>query len=108
MKLDKESVKNLPKLKSKVVELDGYQVRILEMTIKQQLKIEEILQNKSSNGDIVGPVLKFCVVDDDNQPLFDDVTIEHLSAGFAAKLFQECIAHNSIDEKELEGRAKNF
>lgn len=107
MRLTKDNVNKLPLVKNKVVVIDDFEIKIRQMTIKQQLELEEILQNKKSNNEIVVPVITYCVVDDNDEPLLDSDMINNLSAAFVAKLFQECIAYNCLDEKELENRAKN-
>lgn len=108
MKLNKDNLKGLLSRKSKEVNVGGYDIRIIEMTIPQQLEIERILKDKQSNADLLAPVLKFSVVDDNDQPLLDDETINALPASIAANIFKHCIELNSITEKELENRAKNF
>lgn len=107
MKLSKDNVKGLSKRKSKEVVVGEYEIRIIEMTIPQQLEIESVLESKKSNSELLIPVLKYSVVDEHDQPIFDDEAINSLPASLAATLFQHCIELNSIDEKELENRAKN-
>lgn len=107
MKLSKANIKGLLNRKSKEVRVGEYDIRIIEMTIPQQLEVEKILKDKQSNADLLLPVLKFSVVDDNDQPLLDDETINSLPASIAANIFKHCIELNSITEKELEDRAKN-
>lgn len=107
MKLTKDNVKNLTNRRSKIIHVGEYEIKIIEMTIPQQLEIESILKEKKSNSDLIIPVIKFSVVDDNNQMLLDDEIINNLPAHVAAELFKHCIEFNSIDEKDLENRAKN-
>lgn len=107
MKLTKDNMKGLTSRTSKTITVGEYEIRIIEMTIPQQLEIERIIQAKKSNSELLLPVLKFSVVDENDNPILDDDTINSLSANTAATIFQECIALNSISDKELEARAKN-
>jgi hypothetical protein len=107
MKLTRDNMQGLLKRRTKEIKVGEYEIKIIEMTIPQQLEVESILQNKKSNSDLLIPVLKFCVVDDDNQPMLDDEMVKGLPAGTAATIFKQCIELNSITEKELENRAKN-
>ncbi len=107
MKLTRDNVKGLLTRKSKEVKVGDYEIRIIEMTIPQQLEVEKILQDKKNNSDLLFPVLKFSVVDENDQPLLDDDIINSLPAGTASSIFKHCIEINSITEKELEDRAKN-
>jgi hypothetical protein len=107
MKLTKDNVKGLFDRKTKEVKVGGYEIRIIEMTIPQQIEVEAILKDNKSNAALIAPVLKFSVVDDNNELLLDDEMIKSLPAGTAATLFKHCIELNSITEKELEDRAKN-
>ena len=107
MKLTRDNLKDLFKKKSKEIKVGDFEVNIVEMTIPQQLEIESILKEKKNNSDLIAPVLKFCVVDDEGQPLLDDAMIKSIPAAIAVKIFQECIELNSISEKDLETRAKN-
>lgn len=107
MKLTKDNVSKLSDRRTKVVNVGEWEIKIIEMTIPQQLQVEEVIRDKKSNSDLIVPVLKYSVVDDDNNLIFDDETINTLPAGLAANLFKHCIEFNSIDEQELEERAKN-
>ncbi len=107
MKLTKENLKGLLTRKTKEIKVGEYEIKIIEMTIPQQLEVENILKDKKNNTELIVPVLKFSVVDEDNQPILDDEIIKRLPAGTAATIFKQCIELNSISEKELENRAKN-
>lgn len=107
MKLTKDNVKNLSKRRTKEIIVGEYEIRIIEMTIPQQLEVERMLKDKTTNGAILVPILKFSVVDDDNLPLLNEDIIESMPAGIAADIFKQCVDFNSITEKELENRAKN-
>jgi len=107
MKLTKDNVRDFCKRKSKDVTIDGFEITIVEMTVTQQLTIESIVKDNKSHGELIAPVLKFCVVDDNNEPILDDSMIECIPAATAIKIFQECIQLNSISEQDLENRAKN-
>lgn len=107
MLLNKESLINITKRKVKNVVIDEYDIKIVEMSILQQLEIEKIIQKKNDNTSLLVPVIKYSVVDENNQTFLSDEDIQNMSASFAANLFKECISFNSIDEKELEDRAKN-
>ncbi len=107
MKLTRDNIRGLLKRKTKEIKVGEFEIKIIEMTIPQQLEVEAILQAKKSPSDLLIPVLKFCIVDDDNQPMLDDETVKDLPAGTAASIFKHCIELNSITEKELENRAKN-
>lgn len=108
MKITKDNVANLAKRLSKVVCVGEYEVRIIQMSIPQQIEIEEVSKNKKSSAEIIAPMLKFCIVDDDNNQLLDDNLVNNLPANVATELFKHCVEFNSLSEKELEERAKNL
>lgn len=107
MKLTKDTIKHLSNRKTKEVSIAGYEIRIIEMTIPQQLEVERMLKDKTESGQLLSPVLKFSVVDDNNEPLLNDDIINSMPASLAAELFRQCVEFNSISEKDLEKRAKN-
>jgi len=107
MLLNKDNLKNHITRRVKVVEFDGFEVKLKQMGIKQQLEVEAINVKKASISDLVFPVLIRCCVDENDSPLFDDESVAELPTEIAIKLFDECLALNSLAKNDLEDRAKN-
>lgn len=91
----------------KIVEFDGYEIKLQQMGIKQQLEIEEINNNKKNMGDLLYPMLINCCVDENNEPLFDEESVNQIPTEMAFKLFDECLEVNRLEKNDLEDRAKN-
>lgn len=108
--LNRESLKKLfiNKTKSVTIEEWDCDVRIKQMSIKEQLKIESVNKEKQSESEIVYLTLQMCCVDENDMQLFDNISqIEDLPANGVVQLFAECLKFNGIGEKELDLKAKN-
>lgn len=109
MILNKNNLNEFSKRKTKKVKINGFEVYLIEMTVPQQLEIETLLKdsNKGSDSEVLIPMIKFCVVDENMNQVFDDNSVKDLPSNLAANLFRECVEFNSLSESDLEQLAKN-
>src|SRR5687768_9881023 len=103
MLLNKDSIKKYVKRKEKVVEFPEFSVKILSMTIEHQIEIEDINKKKTKDGDLFYPVIQFCCVDENNNPLFETVEdVKNLPGDFASKLFAECMKLSTLNPGDMD------
>ncbi len=110
MLLNKNNLQELliNKRQSRIVSIDDFDVRLLAMTLDQQLKIEALSKESKGNNHLVNAMLQFSCVDEAGSPLFgSDDEVNSIPANIAVRLFTECLAINGIDDKALESKAKN-
>lgn len=103
MLLNKNNFPNCIKQESKIVEFDGFEVKIIKLGLKDYLSIAQ----QSDNGELIKNLLLLCCVDENNEKLFTDDEINQLPPEIALKLFNECDELNKLRTIDLEDRAKN-
>lgn len=105
MLLNKDNVKKFIKRKSKVIQFDDFEIKIIAMTIEQQLMIEK--GNKEKDGNMIFNLLKFSCVDENDDLFLSDDIINEFPSNFVLQLFEECLNLNNLAESDLENKAKN-
>ena len=105
--LNKDNAKLIQR-KSKTVSFEEYdlEVKLMALTLSQQLEVEET--NKDNQSAFVLSMIQYSCVDENNAPLFDSVDdVANLPADLTIKIFKECLQLNHLVENDLEKLAKN-
>lgn len=103
MLLNKSNLKDCLKQEFKLVEFEGFEVKIIRLGLVDYLS----LSREENSDDIVKNLLLLCCVDDNNERLFTEEDLNTLSPDIALKLFNECDELNKLRNNDLEERAKN-
>lgn len=103
MILNKNNLKECLKQEFKLVQFEGFEIKIIKLGLIDYLS----LSKKENNSDIVKDLLLLCCVDENNEKLFTEEDLNSLSPDVALKLFNECDELNKLRNNDLEERAKN-
>lgn len=105
--LNKNNIKDKFQVKSKVVSFDDFEIKIIKMGLPAILEMEELHRNKASTTQIITNMILRCCVDENNQPLFNELSIKDLPPDIGIRLFNECNDFNAMNESLGEEKAKN-
>lgn len=112
MLLTKEQIFACEDIRSKVVNIPQWKgdVKIRVMSIADQIEFEALNKDKKSDTDIIFAMLSLCCIDNEGNKLFDKKDLPEIkkkSSAVILKLFKECLDLNSLNEKDLDIKAKN-
>lgn len=102
--LNKNNVRDVIKRKSKVLSFPDFDIKVVEMTIDQQVEVEKV---KSDNRAVFTIIVKGCCVDENGEEVFDDETFKLLPPHVATKIVEECLKLSGVTESDFETKAKN-
>lgn len=88
----------------------GGSIKIKALDFSQQIEFEKCKKQITDDSELILLMLKMCIVDENNNAIFDDSTIStlrHKNSNSLFKLFKECLEINALDEKSVDNTAKN-
>jgi hypothetical protein len=98
-------------LREKVVEIDGKELRLREMSEAQRADYELMLQDKKGKPDYTKArraMIAIMLIDSDgNRIVQHESELMSMPGGLAGVLFDECLTLNRYDKKEIEDLIKN-
>lgn len=111
MVMSRADILAIDDLNTKIVNIPKWgDVKIKSLSINDQIEFEKINAEKKSDSDVIFKMLLLCCIDDNNKPLFEESDLPALknkSSVAMLKLFKECLDLNSLNEHDLENKAKN-
>lgn len=113
MLLDLAAIEQVEDIKTTIVDMKeewGGDVKIRALNFAQQIEFEKKKAEIKDNGELILLLLQMSIINNDNQPMFNDSSIKVLKSKKSQalfKLFSACLAVNGLDEKSTENNAKN-
>ncbi len=113
MLLNLDAISKIEDIKTEIVDMReewGGDIKIKALNFSQQIEFENKKSSTQDDSDLILLLLQMCVVNENDEPMFDDESIKMLknkNSQSLLKLFTACLNINSLDEKGVENKAKN-
>lgn len=108
--LNLNDIEKIDDVKTKVIDVWDGQIKIKQMGFADQIQYEKDRNKITDDSDVILALLKYCIVNEDNTPVFNDDNIKVLKTKNASclfKIFKECLELNSLDQDSVDKNAKN-